>query len=228
MSLQTRLSALITAIGTDIKALQARTPTILNQVTSVSDASQPSNAVEWWTSIPSLAGKLVTINPIIASVVQNRSELWLRVKSRDGTSAQSLKLLDSDGVSEFQKVAQMAPIRLSTPTNLYSNSYRDYNGGADATWDNPYYWKDTSGVVRLRGLVDRTGLNFAAAQTMFTLPAGYRPFKREMFSVVANAVDWVRIDIQTNGVVSLESWGSRMTNPISFIPLSGIAFRTDA
>lgn len=101
MSLQTRISSLITAVGTDIKELKARTPTVLSQKTSVSDTSQPDGAVEWWTSIPSLVGKLVTINPIIAAVVQNRSELWVRVKSRDGTLSKDRLILDSDGSSNF-------------------------------------------------------------------------------------------------------------------------------
>lgn len=100
MSLQTRLAALITAIGADIKDIRA-TKTILDGLTSLSDTEQPNNAVEWRDggSGEALLAKLVEINPIVASVIANRSEVWLRVKSRDGVSSQDRLLLDSDGRS---------------------------------------------------------------------------------------------------------------------------------
>jgi hypothetical protein len=102
MSLQTRLSALITAVGADVKALQARTPTILRRVTAISDISEPANAVEWWTtSAPSLVAKLIAMNPIESSVIVDRTELWARVKSRSGGSAANRLILDSDGKSDF-------------------------------------------------------------------------------------------------------------------------------
>jgi hypothetical protein len=103
MSLQSRLAALITQIGADIKALQAKTPTILNRTTSLSDAEQPLFATEWRDggSGGSLIAKLAGINPVIASVISNRSELWTRVKSRDGTLSQDRLVLDSDGKSDF-------------------------------------------------------------------------------------------------------------------------------
>jgi hypothetical protein len=102
LAAQTRLSALITAVGADVKALQARTPTILRRVTAISDISEPANAVEWWTtSAPSLVAKLIAMNPIESSVIVDRTELWARVKSRSGGSAANRLILDSDGKSDF-------------------------------------------------------------------------------------------------------------------------------
>lgn len=108
MSLQSRIATLITAIGTDIKALQALTPTILDRKTAVNDTQESIAAVEWrnLSSTSELLGKLVTINPIVSAVIVNRSELWTRVKSRDGTSSADRLILDSDGKSDF-----MPPIR---------------------------------------------------------------------------------------------------------------------
>lgn len=100
MSLQTRLAALITAVGADVKALQARTPTVLSRVTSFVDTSQPTNAVEWWNS-GALLAKLVAMNPIISAVIVNETEVRLRVKSRDGTQTAERLLLSSLGVSDY-------------------------------------------------------------------------------------------------------------------------------
>lgn len=102
MSLQVRLSALITAIGADYKHLRD-TATILWGLNSISNTEQPGFAVEWRDGGPggSLLAKLVELNPIVNSVVVDRSELWLRTRSRAGGSAADRKFLDSDGVSDF-------------------------------------------------------------------------------------------------------------------------------
>lgn len=103
MSQQTRLASLISAIGADVKALST-TLKILTGATSLSDTEQPLSAVEWrygGGSGQNLTGKLTTISPIVSAVVVNRSELWGRVKSRDGTSFADRMFFDSDGKSDF-------------------------------------------------------------------------------------------------------------------------------
>lgn len=100
MSLQTRLSALITAIGTDIKALQARTPTILGEVSSLSNTSQPTKAVEWWnTGDGTLIAKLAALTKVENAVILNRTELWARLRSRTNDVTIDKMILDSNGLS---------------------------------------------------------------------------------------------------------------------------------
>jgi hypothetical protein len=136
-SLQSRLSSLITAIGTDIKALQARTPTILanGNGSSLSDTKEPTIAVEWRdSSDDSLTAKLVQINPIVSAVIVDRSELWARVKSRTGGASADRLILDSDG-----KTFLDPPMVTALPTTGPS-------GGALMDGQECYYLADTAGT----------------------------------------------------------------------------------
>jgi hypothetical protein len=104
MSLQIRLNALIAAVGADIKALQARKPTILSRLTQavpLSETEESSNAVEWRAGGPGGAfiAKVAALNPIENSVIMDRSELRARVKNRAGTIVSERVILDSNGNS---------------------------------------------------------------------------------------------------------------------------------
>ena len=96
------------------------------------------------------------------------------------------------------------------PTLL--NSWVNYGGG----YANAGYWKDSHGVVHLRGLVKSGG----TASTIFTLPAGYRPAANELFLVASGTTPtFAQIAIDTaGGVVFLN--GSN-----GYVSLSGITFR---
>lgn len=104
MSLQTRLSALITAIGADVKALQARTPTLLTPASSVADTLETDKAVEWrigGSGTGQLIAKLVGKAPFESLVFLDRQELWLRVHNRAGTLTQDRMILDSNGFTNL-------------------------------------------------------------------------------------------------------------------------------
>lgn len=60
------------------------------------------------------------------------------------------------------------------------------------------YGKDANGVVRLRGLV-KSG---AVAGTVFTLPAGYRPAARLIYSQQTSPNAMARVDVEVNGSVT--------------------------
>lgn len=104
-SLQSRLSSLITAIGADIKALQARTPTVLTGASvnspPTNEATDPTRTVEWWTSGGLLLAKIQSIVPVVSSTILDKGEMWVRVKSRTGGVTALRLLLDSDGKSDF-------------------------------------------------------------------------------------------------------------------------------
>lgn len=57
------------------------------------------------------------------------------------------------------------------PVSTYATGWSDYDA---ATGVRGWYWKDPTGLVRLRGIVKKSSAA-ASGETMFTLPAGYRP-----------------------------------------------------
>jgi hypothetical protein len=109
-SLQSRLSSLITAIGADIKALQARTPTILTSIGGLSNTSEPTNAVEWWR-LGTLIGKITAGVPTENSTIPNRGDIWIRARSRNGDVSVDRLLLNSDGLTTLSP-----PLVTSLPT----------------------------------------------------------------------------------------------------------------
>ncbi len=75
------------------------------------------------------------------------------------------------------------------------------------------YFKDSLGIVHLRGVVKN-----GRQPTIFTLPDTYRPAYKECHAVLASAV-LGRVDIQTDGKVVV------VTGNYSWISLDGITFR---
>lgn len=111
----------------------------------------------------------------------------------------------------------------------FSNGWRAYQGGtggAGSFGTSVGYFKDSNGVVHLEGLIDKNGGNWVGAETILTLPAGYRPPSSRMFTVRAASGGGVevvgRVDINTSGVMSMQVGGA---NPVGYLVLDGITFR---
>lgn len=103
-------------------------------------------------------------------------------------------------------------------TLSYSNGWRSYNGGGDATWGTAQFTKTATGIVFLAGLVDKNGGSFVGDELMFTLPVGYRPTQRLMLPEWAGGNGGIsvavgRMDILTNGQVRLITGAP--ANPVS-------------
>ena len=77
------------------------------------------------------------------------------------------------------------------------------------------YWKDSDNVVNIRGVI-RNGAT-SSGTTIFTLPVGYRPAHREIFTVNINGGSG-RIDVLADGSVVVQVASSVYTS------LSGISF----
>ena len=111
----------------------------------------------------------------------------------------------------------LAPTFYSLPLNVWTNYGAPYHAAQ--------YTKSSDGIVTLRGLVK--GGNASVGQVIGTLPAGYRPGKRYIFSTEgviapaseANQAD-ARIDINTSGQIIFYQPG--LSN--SWISLEGIHF----
>lgn len=96
-----------------------------------------------------------------------------------------------------------------TPT--FTNGWVNYG----APYSTCQYYKDASGIVRLKGLV--ASGNVAAG--IFTLPIGYRPVEQLILIVISLSVI-ARIDINTAGVLLP---GAGISN--SWVSLDNISFR---
>lgn len=95
------------------------------------------------------------------------------------------------------------------------------NGWANygSSYGSATYTKTSDDVVTLAGLIK--GGTTSNGTTLFTLPEGYRPLERQVF-LVASADEAARIDVQPNGVVTIQGNGSS-----SWVSFSGISFIAD-
>lgn len=93
----------------------------------------------------------------------------------------------------------------------FSGAWVNYGSGYEAAG----YYKDPWGRVHLCGVV-RSG---AAGSVIFTLPGGYRPRGREIFSNVSGADTGFRTDVAANGDVI------HVSGTTGYVSLSSISFR---
>ncbi|WP_424097829.1 hypothetical protein [Moorena producens] len=119
-----------------------------------------------------------------------------------GTTNPTAKLVVTGGETSLQQENWQTP----TLQNGWVNFGRPYN--------NAGYFKDSLGIVHLKGLVKN-----GTANTIFTLPAGYRPAARELHSVATYNNAMGRVDIAPDGRVE------RVTGSTLWISLDGITFR---
>ena len=108
----------------------------------------------------------------------------------------------------------------STTQDIFTDMNLAGNGicyGGGSTYYCPQFTRLTSGVVMLRGLVAN------ASGVITTLPVGFRPKARLIFPVLLTGSVVGRVDIESNGTVSLVSG-----NGSSWVSLDGIAFPSGA
>lgn len=88
-----------------------------------------------------------------------------------------------------------------------------------AAFDDAGYMKIGQDLVLLRGLVKSSG---AIPDTIFTLPAGYRPAKTKLFAALSNGAVG-RIDVNSSGAVI-----AQVPSAVNWVQLDGLIFRADA
>ncbi len=106
-----------------------------------------------------------------------------------------------------------------------------------SNWDNggnhnsAAFYKDQFGVVHLKGLVKATDGSTALCDavegdlTIFQLPAGYRPARREVHVAISNE-QLGRVDIDLDGTVSAGvGTPNTVANAKGWLSLDGITFR---
>lgn len=99
------------------------------------------------------------------------------------------------------------------------------NSWSDSSFRSTYgrcrFYQATSGRVFIEGVIGDGSSN---GDTIFTLPAGFRPATKLIFTCIGSITTPWRVDVKTNGdVISVAG------NPTSnaFLSLTGISFRTD-
>src|SRR4051812_9527425 len=100
---------------------------------------------------------------------------------------------------------------------MLQNAWTEYGG----TFAPAGYFKDSQGVVHLRGLVVNAAISTAC---VFTLPPGYRPGFRGIYPAryysTGVGEGGIRVDIQTNGCVNAPS----VTTAVSWLSFESISF----
>jgi hypothetical protein len=86
----------------------------------------------------------------------------------------------------------------------------------------PSFWKDKEGVVHLQGLAGNLAPVPVNGTLLFTLPIGYRPSGGTLIFSVLNNNQPARIDIGSNGNVTIAFLTSN-----AWLNLTGISFRTN-
>ena len=121
-----------------------------------------------------------------------------------GTSTSAYRFAVAGGTSFLEQQAWQTP--------TFQNAWVNYGG----VYNPAGYFKDSLGIVHLRGLV-KTG---TIATAVFTLPAGYRPAYRQLMVSISNGAI-ARLDVDTTGSVIAQT-GSNV-----WFSLDGATFRAE-
>lgn len=125
-----------------------------------------------------------------------------------GTNSPSAKLHVTGGTTYLQQ------------QDWQSVSFTNGWGNYGSSYNTAGYFKDSQGIVHLKGLVK--GGTIGGSSTIFTLPVGYRPAKRELQIVASHPNGSVgRCDILSNGQVLAYHGNS------GWFSLDGITFKAD-
>jgi hypothetical protein len=117
------------------------------------------------------------------------------------------------GISTSDNLAwEVRELKVTTPSSVWVAPTLAA-GVTNFTGFTAGYWKDGSGVVRMRGLLTR-----ATIGDLFTLPAGYRPGDQQLDFATAISTGGTeghgRLRVRTDGIVSIQgasapsTWGS--------------------
>jgi hypothetical protein len=106
-------------------------------------------------------------------------------------------------------------------------------GNFDSGHSSAGFFKDAFGVVHLKGVVDSddagggTCDHFGGSNDnpIFTLPEGYRPPVRSVLSTITDHPDAFRINVDSNGVVSVEGALVNAPSVENWVTLDGLTFR---
>jgi hypothetical protein len=160
----------------------------------------------WYVVTPGQSNSTVNSQYVITrytNALWKPNSNWLLLAVRSGETSQQpyLKFTPTNG-NYYTWIA---------PT--FGTNWGNFGSG----YNTAGYYRDGDGIVHLRGLV--TGGSYSDTATLFTLPAGFRPGGRCLFSINSNNAHG-RLDITSDGRV-IPYIGS------SWISLDGISFKAE-
>jgi hypothetical protein len=104
---------------------------------------------------------------------------------------------------------------------IFQNSWTNYD--TKGAWAKVGYYKDSNGTVWLRGMATGGKIVQNSDTEMFTLPPGYRPVARQLYSVASarkeNNLALGRVDVDSDGRVLVVDGENQ------WLSLDGIAFQ---
>ena len=121
-----------------------------------------------------------------------------------GTTSPGAKLEVAGGETKLEQQAWQSV--------SFQNSWVNYG---EAGYNVAGYFKDSMGVVHLRGLI-KSG---TIARAAFTLPVGYRPPGKELIGTISNNGAG-RVDVEVDGKVV-----PRTPSHNAWVSLDGLSFR---
>lgn len=124
-----------------------------------------------------------------------------------GTAAPNAKLQVAGGLTVLEQEPWQTPTLLKDGIAQWIAFGGEHNP--------PGYFKDSMGIVHLRGLVK----NGKIGSPIFILPSGYCPQFRELFPILTDPNIYARLDVLNNGSVI------PLTGNPNWISLDGITFR---
>ena len=184
---------------------------VTNTQTTVTTNSEgfPLNDWEalWYVVTPGEAAATDNSNYVITEYRNSNwkpNSNWLLIAFVNGDSSyeEHLKFIPTGGTFHVWN-----PIPF---VNSWVNYDSGYNPGG--------YYRDNNGIVHLRGLI-KSGTN----DSICTLPAGYRPGYRILTNGHTNYTGACRVDIKTDGLVTLE----HSTYSNTWLCLDGIHFKAE-
>jgi hypothetical protein len=198
----------ITGGGTLTGSLQAQSPNLVFAGPASGGAAAPTFRALSATDVPAHnhSAAQITSGTLPAGRVDDTAH-----GNRGGGSLHALATTAVAGFLSAADKTKLDGVSLSltwtAPTLL--NSWANYGTG----FHNAGYSKNSFGIVHLRGMVKSGTINTA----IFTLPAGFRPAAKHLFTTTANSAI-ARVDIDTSGNVVCVS-GSNV-----WLALDGISF----
>lgn len=90
------------------------------------------------------------------------------------------------------------------------------------TYEDAKYFKDTDGMVHLKGLIKLGTVSASSTGNAFVLPSGYRPSGQRVFTGLSGAATPSRVDVFNDGSVRI------MTGNNDYVTLDTIRFRAEA
>jgi len=131
--------------------------------------------------------------------------------------------LDSDNLQDGAVLTSKLASKAVTPDKIadqpawtnatYQNGWVTY----DAAYGPASYWKDSLGIVHLRGMVKNGGIG----TTIFTLPVGFRPSNVTLLFVTICSGGIGRLDVVPDGQVR----AIQGANP--WFSIDGVTFRAE-